>query len=171
MRITKFLAIFVFLCGVAAGQAPSTQAPQQNPPKAEQPPQSAAALTTRTRLITVDVIVTDSHGKPIRGLTQDDFQVSEEHGGPQKIVKFRIVDASAIAPAPASTVRPSGARVYSNQAFEKLTVPPSILLMDVLNTEIDQQAEVRRHMLMLLKTLPTSTPVAVFVLGHSLQVV
>lgn len=173
MRRAILFASVVFLFAAAAGpsaQAPSPQA-QQNPPKSSQPPQSAAALKSRTRLITVDVVVTDSHGKPIRGLKQDDFQVSEEHSGPQKIVKFRVVETSSSVAAPAGAAKPSGAGVYSNQAIERLTVPPSILLMDALNTEIDQQAEVHRHMLMLLKTLPTTTPIAVFVLGRTLHVV
>src|SRR5271170_3707776 len=164
-------AMFTCFAGVAFLQAAPAQAPQQKPPAANQPPTSAPAIQTQTRLITVDVVVTDSHGKPVRGLTQDDFQILEEHAGPQKIAKFRFVDASANAPTTASASQPPGAHVYSNQAFDKLTMPPSILLMDALNTDIQQQSEVHRHMLMLLKTLPTTTPVAVFVLGHTLHVV
>lgn len=172
MRKTVSLAGIAFLFAAAAG--PSAQAPpgpQKNPPAAQQAPASPSTIQTRTRLITVDVVVTDSHGRPVRGLTQDDFQVSEEHAGQQKIAKFRFVDASASTPAPTSAPRALGPHVYSNQAFDKLSVPPSILLMDALNTEIQHQAEVHRHMLMLLKTLPTTTPVAVFVLGHTLHVV
>jgi len=169
----KRFVVFACCAVTIFPQSALAQAQQQNPPAAQQAPASTTTIQTKTRLITVDVVVTDSHGKPIRGLTQDDFQVSEEHAGQQKIAKFRFVDASASAPAPAPATAsmPSGAHVYSNQAFEKLTVPPSILLMDALNTEIQQQSEVHRHMLMLLKTLPTTTPVAVFVLGHELHVV
>ena len=82
----------------------------------------------------MDVVAADSHGKPIRGLTQDDFQVFEERAGPQKIAKFRFVDASVNAPSRAISPAPSGAHLYSNQAFDKLAIPPSILLMDALNT-------------------------------------
>ena len=174
-RMARLFAVLA-CAGVAAMlQAALAQAPQQDLPKAQQAPAPtpapSSAIQTQTRLITVDVVATDSHGKPIRGLTQDDFQVSEEHSGQQKIAKFRFVDESANAPAPASTPQPPGAHVYSNSAFDKLSVPPSILLMDALNTDLDQQAEVHRHMLTLLKTLPATTPVAVFVLGHSLHVV
>src|SRR5271154_6535155 len=95
------------------------------------PPASAPTLQSSTRLITVDVVATDSHGKPVRGLTQNDFQLSEEHAGQQTIAKFRFVDESGKAPLPPPP--PSGGHVYSNQAFESLSVPPSILLMDVLN--------------------------------------
>ncbi len=161
---------FLFTAAGTSAQAPSAQHPSPQPkaPAAQQAPASAPTIQTQTRLITVDVVVTDSHGKPVRGLTQNNFQVSEEHGGQQKIAKFRFVDASASAPAPAGASPAPAAHVYSNQAFDKLTVPPSILLMDALNTEIQQQSEVHRHMLMLLKTLPATTPVAVFVLGHTL---
>jgi VWFA-related protein len=164
-----FVALAFFFAALAG---PSAQAPQQNAAATNQAPTSASAIQTRTRLITVDVVVADSHGKPLRGLTQNDFQISEEHAGQQKIAKFRFVDTSANAPASAIAAQPSGSpHLYSNQTFDKLTVPPSILLMDALNTEIQQQSEVHRHMLMLLKTLPTTTPVAVFVLGHTLHVV
>ena len=50
-------------------------------------------------------------------------------------------------------------------------MPPTVMLMDALNTNIQNQSEVHRHMVMLLKTLPASTPIAVFVLGHTLHVV
>ena len=168
MRINKLLsgaAFFAAIIGLAAASPLS----QQSPP-AQKTPTSASKIQTQTRLITVDVVVTDSHGKPIRGMTQDDFEISEEHAGRQKIAKYRFVEASAMTP-PVSTARPSGAHIYSNQPFDRLTAPPSILLMDALNTEIQQQSEVHRHMLMLLKTLPASTPVAVFVLDHTLHVV
>jgi VWFA-related protein len=169
MRITGLFTIVALLAAVP-GPAVASPLPQQSPPP-QRTQASASTIQTRTRLITVDVVVTDSHGKPVRGMTQNDFEVSEEHSGKQTIAKFRFVDSSANTPALASASLPSGAHVYSNQPFDKLTAPPSILLMDALNTEIQQQSEVHRHMLMLLKTLPATTPVAVFVLGHTLHVV
>ena len=50
-----------------------------------------------------------------------------------------------------------------------MTIPPTALMMDALNTDIANQAVVHQHMVALLKTLPANTPVAVFVLGHSLR--
>ncbi|MGD0957493.1 MAG: hypothetical protein ABR953_11800 [Candidatus Acidiferrales bacterium] len=98
--IVASAAFFLVAAIGPSAQAPSPQT-QRKPPAAQPAPASAPTIQTQTRLITVDVVVTGSHGKPIRGLTQEDFQISEEHAGQQKIAKFRFVDASASAPEPA----------------------------------------------------------------------
>jgi VWFA-related protein len=140
-----------------------------------QTPPAQGTLRTNTRLITVDVVASDSHGNVVRGLKSEDFQITEEHGARQKIVRFELMDASA-PPHPASPsglppLQPGGPRIYSNVLPERMRVPPTVMLMDALNTSLQNQSEVHRHMVMLLKTLPPSTPIAVFVLGHTLHVV
>jgi VWFA-related protein len=195
MRILRILALTAGLAAAASAQAPA--GPQQNPPPAlptsagapstppqsaspapanaaQAPPPSSAPLRTNTRLIAVDVVVTDSHGSVIRGLKAGDFQISEEHTGQQKISQFQFIDASGhpspVYP-PGLTAAPPGAPyLYSNLLPDRMRVPPTVMLMDALNTQIQNQAEVHRHMLMLLKTLPASTPIAVFTLGHQLHV-
>jgi VWFA-related protein len=148
----------------ASGQAPATAGPgTQNPPP-------AAPIKTRTRVINVDVVVTDSHGNTVRGLKKEDFQILEEHNRAQEIARFEFVDRLASATAHASQATPP-APVYTNQLSSQMTVPPTVLLMDALNTDITNQMEVHRHMVSLLKTLPANTPVAVFLLGHTLRVV
>ncbi|HUA02008.1 MAG TPA: VWA domain-containing protein [Candidatus Aquilonibacter sp.] len=162
------VAFLLVTAGSPAAQAPSN-AQGNSSPQAAGPP-----VKVQTKLITVDVVVNDSHGNPVRGLKQENFQIFEEHNQEQKIVRFAFVDraasaaASAAAPAPAGA--PAGA-VFSNAFSTEKTIPPTILLMDALNTDIQNQVEVHRHMLMLLKTLPPNTPVAVFTLGHALHVV
>ena len=183
MRIAKILAVIATLAVAAAAQAPP--GPQQNAPAAQQQnspavqqapvPAASAPLKTNTRLIAVDVIATDSHGNVVRGLKAEDFQITEEHAGAQKIVKFEFVDSSA-PPAPPSptglmAASPDKPYLYSNLLPDRMRVAPTVMLMDALNTNIQNQSEVHQHMLALLKTLPTSTPIAVFVLGHELHVV
>jgi VWFA-related protein len=188
MRSFRILAALAVLAVAASAQAPP--APQQNPPASQPadatplaPPQAAPAgqqtaasispIKTNTRLITVDVVVTDSHGSVVRGLKPEDFQVSEEHAGLQKIVKFEFIDVKA---PPASTplggplAAPPAAYRYSNLLPDSMRVPPTVMLMDALNTNIENQSVARAHMLALLKTLPPATPIAVFELGHSLHI-
>jgi len=131
-------------------------------------------VSVKTRLITVDVVASDSHGNPVRGLKASDFQIFEEHGGEQKIAQFRFIDRPVKAAASAQAVQtsaPPPPHIYSNQIFARLSVPPTVILVDALSTNVTDQTEARRHMLLVLKTLPSDTPVAVFLLTHTLRIV
>ena len=183
MRLGRIASLFGILVLSTGAQAPP--GPQQNPPPAQQPaaappipqapPAAATPLKTSTRLIAVDVVVTDSHGNAIRGLKAQDFQISEEHGVQQKITQFQFIDASArpaaVYPAGLAAVPVGTPFIFTNLLPDTMRIPPTVMLMDALNTQIQNQAEVHRHMLMLLKTLPPHTPIAVFVLGHNLHIV
>ncbi|MGA9940050.1 MAG: VWA domain-containing protein [Candidatus Acidiferrales bacterium] len=171
------LALLFLATGGHSAQAPA--GPQANPPPPQQSaptppaPSAATAMKVETRLITVDVVATDSHGHPVRDLKQEDFQVFDQHGGDQKIARFAFIDGASSTTAAAGQpgALPIGPHIYSNLEGARLTAPPTAILMDALNTEITKQVEVHRHMLMLLKTLPANTPIAVFILGHTLHVV
>jgi VWFA-related protein len=172
------LALLFLATSGRSAQAPA--GPQENPPPPQQsapappPPSAASAVKVETRLITVDVVATDSHGHAVRDLKQSDFQIFEEHGGQDKIARFTFIDAASGAPPPGVTqagITPHAPHVLSNMALPELRVPPTVILLDALNTDIANQSEVHRHMLLLLKTLPANTPIAVFVLGHTLHVV
>ena len=175
MRITRFFAILVFFCAVTSGQTAPIPAPRQNPSAAQQSssqqtPPSNAPLKSSTRLVTVDVVVTDSHGAPVRGLKKEDFQIIEEHNRGQQIDHFEFIDRQANAAA--HVAQPAASRhVYSNALPQQMTIPPTVLMMDALNTDIANQSVVHQHMVSLLKTLPANTPVAVFILGHTLRMV
>jgi VWFA-related protein len=65
------------------------------------PPKSTAALAkvTPEGRIHVDVLVTDSAGKPVSGLQPWDFKLLDD-GQPRKILSFRSVDGAAVKPDP-----------------------------------------------------------------------
>ena len=57
---------------------------------AQSPPPPEAGLTTiraRANLVLVDVVVTDSHGNPVKGLEKDQFSLTEDKT-PQMIRTF-----------------------------------------------------------------------------------
>jgi VWFA-related protein len=139
-----------------------SQSSNSNPP----------AISVTTRLITVDVVATNSHGISISDLKASDFQVFDNRSGPQKIARFQYIDRSS-KPGSAPVGAPSSeeAATYSNQTFTRLEVPPTILLIDALNIDFGNHNEAHRQALMLLHQLPVDTPVAVFLLTHSLSVV
>src|ERR1700688_2924604 len=159
-----------FIAVRAASQSAPTASDAQQPGSA----QSGYVLKVTTRLVTVDLIATDSHGNPVRDLKPEEVQIFEEHKAQQKIEHFEYFEklAGAGAPGnPTSAIR-EPANVLSNQLpLERLKIPPTVMLMDSLNTQRPNQLLGRAHMVQLLRTLPPDTPIAVFLLGSSLRIV
>jgi VWFA-related protein len=169
MRNRSFVfALVLIVFSIAGGVAPGQEL-QRRPAK----PATAGPIKTQTRLIFVDVVVTDSHGNLVRGLKQEDFQIFEEHAGQQQIAKFNFVDNSvnAATSAAATPAEPSGPAVFSNIQAARSKSTPTAILLDALNTETFDQLKVRRDMLLFLQKLPADTPVAVFLLGHEVHLV
>jgi len=157
---------------IDAAQSPSPNSPVSSQVDHQpQATQSDSAVKVKTRLVTLDVIAENSRGDTVRDLKPEEFEIFDR--GMQKVARCSFIDkqpnASATKSANAEQRRPKG--FYANQAaFASLAMPPTVVLMDALNTNGANQAEARRHMIGLLKTLPPGTPVAVFLLGHSLMV-
>jgi hypothetical protein len=83
MRKAPLVAFIAVLCcgmdTLLLAQAPPAPAPSSQ--LAAAPPNS---VKVETRLITVDVVATDSHGNLIRDLAATDFQVFDEHSASKK---------------------------------------------------------------------------------------
>ncbi len=168
VRFFSISTFLLFICVTGAAQEknrPQTPPPQQEPP---------AVLKVTTRLVTVDVVARDRHGSAVSDLTAGDFQISEQVGsrrGQQQIATFRLLDR-AMAKAPdserAALQLPAG--VYTNLVTTKsLSAPPTILLVDGLNTDATTQLQVRQKMVRLLASAPSDVPMAVFLLGRQLR--
>src|SRR5260370_10771751 len=135
--------------------------------------QPAPVFRVTTRMVTVDVVVKDKHRPPVPDLPAQDFQVFEQippkpGDHEQKIVGFLAVNHAAIVASSQHNALKMPAGVYSNLVTTRLTVPPTILLLDGLNTEGDSGTQARRQMVKMLASIPPDTPVAVFILGHDL---
>ncbi|MEQ1353018.1 MAG: VWA domain-containing protein [Candidatus Acidiferrum sp.] len=129
-----------------------------------------------TLLVTVDVVARDRHGNSVRDLAPSDFQITEQagsHKGQQQIASFRLLDRSlAKAPDPERAALQLPAGVYTNLVTTKsLSAPPTILLVDGLNTDATTQLQVRQKMVQLLASAPSEIPMAVFLLGKDLRLI
>jgi VWFA-related protein len=132
-----------FLCGVLCLSlvAVSSPLPAQSP----QEPEPVPTLTIRvaTRLVLVDVVVTDKHGQPVLGLQPADFTVTEK-GKAQKISVFTPPNQAT--PKPAPPVLPLGE--YSNRPeYRSPGGPPTVILLDAANTPFSDQSYARMQML------------------------
>lgn len=167
-RFFSLVTLLVFWCATAASQ--QSNQPPARPSQQETP----AVLKVTTHLVTVDVVARDRHGNPVRDLSAEDFQLAEQagsHKSQQKVAFFRILDRSlAKAPDPERAALQLPAGVYTNMVTtSSLSAPPTILLVDGLNTDAATQLQVRQKMVQLLASAPSEIPMAVFLLGRELR--
>jgi VWFA-related protein len=111
---------------------------------AQQAPAEIPGITIRanTRLVVVDVVVTDKKGQPVSGLKAEDFTV-EENGKKQKISVF-------VPPGAANEVKPQSPPpgILSNHPENVAPVGiPTVLLLDAANSPFKDQSYARSQML------------------------
>jgi VWFA-related protein len=129
----------IFLCFSLA--VVSSPLPAQSPQEPEQVP--GLSIRVSSRLVMVDVVVTDKHGQPVLGLKPTDFTVTEK-GKPQRISVFTAPNESRTKPA-ARTLAPG---VYSNRPeYRAPGGPPTVILLDAANTPLAEQTNARTQML------------------------
>lgn len=124
------------------------------------PPQPGAVATfqSTTRLVMLDVVVTDKKGQPVRNLTKDDFTVMED-GEPQTIASFEPPDQHAAPPVESAAKTTPTAN--AGPAARMMTSALTILVVDELDTRIMDQAyargEVKKFLLRHGPRLPEPT--------------
>jgi VWFA-related protein len=151
-RIHRLLA--VFLCpALALAQTASTT------------PDTTIRIITR--LVYVDVVVHDSSGRLVRGLTQNDFKVLED-GKSQQIDFFTAHTYDIGAPRPTAPP-PVAKNVFTNVPDRGPVGSVNIVLFDLVNTSAQDQQYARKQMLDFLKALPPGQQVALFVLSDQLH--
>jgi Ca-activated chloride channel family protein len=109
--------------------------------------ESETLIRASSRLVLLDVVVTDKAGRPIRGLTQEDFTVLE-NGAPQKITSFEAVAS----PSSGSGTAANGSR--------------NIILLDELNIAFSDLSYARDRIVTFLDRNPVEKqPTALMVIG------
>ncbi|HEY1270588.1 MAG TPA: VWA domain-containing protein [Terriglobales bacterium] len=127
-----------------------------------QPP---LTIRVQTRLVLVDVVVTDNKGSRVTDLRPEDFTVQEK-GKTQKVAFFSPPKSAAVSAAPQL-----GPGIYSNRPeFRSPGGPVTVILLDAVNTPFKDQAYARQQMLQFLQEqLKPDTRMAVFTLTNSLR--
>ncbi len=137
-------------------QGPPVPAPSQGP-----------SIKVESRIVVVDVVVTDKQGQSVPGLRKDDFHLSED-GGPQIVTSFEEHKGAT----PNETkLPPMPPNVFSNFPTARGADSVNVLLLDLLNTQPQNQAFVRQQVIKYLGEVPPGTRLAVFALGSHLRIV
>jgi VWFA-related protein len=169
----------------AQAAAPQAQAqpqvvpvnPRQGPPPPAKPPARAkGTIRSTVNLVEIDVQVTDRNGKPVKGLKQDQFSVSED-GKAQKISTFEYNDIEQVETAgkgdEAPITVPLGA-ITSPQEIKAVVRDHRmiVLFFDLTSLEQDDLLRSTRAAQKYLDTQMTPADlVAVVVFGNTLKVV
>jgi VWFA-related protein len=102
-------------------------------------------LHSSTRLVVLDVVVTDKHGVPVRNLTKSDFTILE-NGQEQPVASFEPPDQHALAPVGKNTTLPSESDKAEHSKVTAMTSSAlTILVLDELDTMPLDQAYAREE--------------------------
>jgi VWFA-related protein len=141
----------------------SVEAQTASPVNHDQP----TTLKVTTKLVVVDIVVTDGAGNAVHGLHSEDFHLTED-GKAQTFLSFEESNASPKGPS-APLRLPQN--VFSNlQPFVE-SGAMNVLLVDALNTPAADQSFVLQQINSYLKKMTPGTPLAVFSLGTTLRLV
>jgi VWFA-related protein len=148
-----------------AEPAAASAAPPESVGKTKDGLAGGTVLHVESRLVLVDVVVTD-HDRPMRGLSRDRFHILE-NGHEQPIASFVEHEPSARITVSEPPALPSN--TYSNVPAYPETSAVNVLLLDALNTPMGDQERVRRAMIEYLGTIRPGTPLAIFTLSSRLR--
>jgi VWFA-related protein len=147
--------VLLVLCALLHGQ---TAQPGKN---------TGRVFKTGTRIVVLDVVVTGKNHRPLTGLHQQDFQVAED-GHPQTIHYFE--EHSGAQPVQAS-VQDLPPNVFTNIPRVKLGDSVTVVVIDSLNTPLDDQRRVQAQVLKYLKKPQPGRKIAIFTLGTQLRLI
>jgi VWFA-related protein len=136
----------------------------QQPPPAPPPAETFRAVT---RLVVLDVVVTDRSGHPVKNRQREDFTVFED-GARQTVSLFESAEQRSQLPAVAEGKH--GAVLVPAPPEQSALSPSaiSVLVLDELNSDIHDQAEARVAIQKFLKTRgpQLNQPTALMLLGQ-----
>ena len=161
MKLVNYIGLLVLSCAaVSVLQGQVTQNSND----------SETVFRATTRLVQVDVVVTDGSGNPVKDLTDKDFTILED-GKEQKVAMFSFHEVGgALAKKPSLPALPTN--VATNRPeYRAPEGTPVVLVFDGLNTAVENQMYVRQQMLKYLADhFDPNQKIAVFALGNELAV-
>ncbi len=171
-KLIKFGIAAGALLGVVTGVPGFPQSQPPKPPDAQtdkQIPAPTNALRVLTRLVQVSVIAEDGDGKPVTGLTKDDFTVTE--GGQQQKINY-FTEQSNENLTMTSSKTPPTPNTFSNRYEQKANAPTSatVILLDTRNTRALDMAYARKQVETFLNDLQPQDRVALYILGSRLRI-
>ena len=131
--------------------------------------QQGSLLRLEVRRVPIDVVVTDSDGKPVRGLTREDFVIKEDKNT-QNILSFDYFDGSLPSYVP-KKLPTLPTNTFVNLPSEPEQGPLYVLYYDMVNTFPEDQANCRKQLLAFVDQAMPGTRIAIFVNADGLHLI
>jgi len=159
----------------ASSEAPTSDAErttsQASVPRSATSHEQRSTFRVGTNEVEVDLVVTDSRGHAVRGLSAADFKIQED-GRPQKIRYFHEFATVAKEASPAATHAPSAqtaANVFSNKVLRGPDQALVAVVLDFVNTPVESQQYAKEELLKFLRKKPAGMQFALFAMGERLE--
>lgn len=129
----------------------------------------AATIRVSSQMVLEEVSVSDAHNNPVHGLKQEQFRILED-GKPQMLRSFEehstpsAEEAAKLPPMP--KLAPG---VFTNYTPAPAVGAVNVVLLDTLNTPLQNQSYVRAQLLAYLKDMKPGTRVAIFGMSRELH--
>jgi VWFA-related protein len=112
------------VCLLLTGVVGTAQPPPA--PSSDQPP--TARFGAATSGVVVDVVVRDSRGRPVLGLSRDDFEIYED-GVPQNLVAFEPYEPTDAPPSVADAMAAAGVKTNVRTTTKRLAEGPPVIAL------------------------------------------
>ncbi|MGH9494534.1 MAG: VWA domain-containing protein, partial [Candidatus Sulfotelmatobacter sp.] len=122
------------------------------------------------RRVIVDVMVRDSHGEAVLGLTAKDFSITEDKE-PRSVLSFDAYDFKKESISRGPNAPPLPPNVFVNVPNSPERGPLYVLLLDLVNTAMEDQMTARQQILKFIGSKPAGTRFAIFVTTDKLRLV
>ncbi len=180
LRTVGISAAFALLSFYDSSAAPQLDAASPAG-QAVAPANSATVFKTNVRRVVLDVVVTDSAGKPVSGLKKQDFSILED-GDPQRVLSF---DANGFDPGMdymPPKLPPPPPNTFVNLPATPEKGPLYVLLYDLVNMDNEDQMALtvnqhadqmfgRQQLIKFIESKPEGTRFAIFVRSDGLHLV
>lgn len=176
IRLLLAAALLVGTLGAQRNVASSSSSSQSSSPQNSASPHtqltqsSGLVIRQSVRRVIVDVVVSDSNGKPVSSLTADDFSITED-GKSQRVRSFDVHNFDLISdslPKRPATLPPN---TFVNLPSGPERGPLYVLLLDILDMSVDDQPAAREQLMKFIRSKPLGTRFAIFVLSDGLYLV
>nr|HEV7955420.1 VWA domain-containing protein [Candidatus Acidoferrales bacterium] len=159
------LSVIIAIPEISQSQTANPSSTQTERQDTQNPP----ALRVLTRLVQISVIADNGNGKPVTGLTKDDFNVFDQ-GQEQKIEYFAEQSIQSLSATAAATAPPPD--IFSNRFEQKAGAPTSatVILMDMRNTRSQDMVYARKQVDKFLSQIQPQDRVALYSLTNKLTI-